>query len=326
MAFDERARSSSDEASRASGDEPITGIVAAMDEEVAGFRARIIGARPASVDGAQVTLGWLEAKRVVLVVTGDGERNARRGLAALLAAHPVSRIIVVGVAGGLSTNLDVGALVIGERVVGEADGRVHGADPALVDAAALACGGRRGVVVSAARIADTVDEKRRLLLMANAMMTAQATTAANVEGDRPAVVPAVVDLESAAFAAAATRAGIPWVVLRAVTDTAADSIPALLNRSRDDGGAVRRGSVVRRLLTNPRALLPLLALRERVRTCAGTLAHAVAMTMIALRAVDSASSPATITTAVPTAVPATDTRPTPARGNEPRVQRGLNGS
>jgi hypothetical protein len=97
--------------------------------------------------------------------------------------------------------------------------------------------------------------------------------------------------------AAATRAGLPWLVLRAVSDTAADSVPALLNQSRDDGGAVRRGSVVRGLLTNPGALLPLLALRERVRTCADLLAQGVERIMIAMRALDgpSVSSPVVVT-------------------------------
>ena len=215
-----------------------------------------VGARSASLRSARITLGRLGGARVALAVTGDGERNARRGLAELLAAAPVSRIIVAGVAGGLSPTLEVGALVVVSRTINEADGSVYAADPALLDVAATACGGQRGVAVTATRIADTVAEKQRLLALALATreiwprMTTRRESAA------------VVDLESAAFAAAATRTGLPWVVLRAVSDTAADSVPALLNRSRDDGGAVRRASVLWGLLTNPRALRPLLELRE----------------------------------------------------------------
>ena len=262
-----------------------------MEEEVVDLRARIIGAQDVSVDGAHATVGSLGAEPVALAVTGDGERNARRGLSALLVARPVKRIVVVGAAGGLSADLDVGALVIADRVIGEADGDVRQADAALVTAAAAACNGRRGIALTATRIADTADDKRRLL--ATAMSVLGETSA-----DLTVRPPAIVDLESAGFAAIASRANVPWVVLRAVSDTATDSIPPLLNRSRDDGGAVRRGRVVWGLLSEPRTLLPLLALRARVRTCAQHLAQAVERTVAALRARDDLSAHvAAVTTA-----------------------------
>lgn len=107
------------------------------------------------------------------------------------------------------------------------------------------------------RIIDTVDEKRRLLGVANAGSEA-----------------VVVDLESLSYARAAARAGIPWVVLRAVSDTAREALPALLNRCRDPGGSVRRGRVALELIGNPGALPILLSLRQRVRECAQVLARA----------------------------------------------------
>jgi adenosylhomocysteine nucleosidase len=257
---------------------PLTGIVAAMEEEVSDLRARMIGARAVAVAGAHVTVGWIGAGRVALAVTGDGERNARRGLSALLASQPIERLVMIGVAGGLSSDLDVGTLVIASRVINPADGGVRVPDAGLV-AAATACGARRGVAVTATRIADTADDKRRLLALATGAGPAPAS-------DRGAPVTAIVDLESAGLAAVASDAGVPWMVLRAVSDTADESIPALLNQSRDEGGAVQRGRVAWGLLTNPRALLPLLALRARVRTCAGHLARAVEQTLGALHAAD----------------------------------------
>jgi len=291
-------------------DEPLTGIVAAMEEEAVDLRARIVGARSASSRSARITLGRLGGARVALAVTGDGERNARRGLAELLAAAPMSRIIVAGVAGALSPTLEAGALVAVGRAINESDGSVYAADPALLDAATKACGGHRGVAVTATRIADTVAEKQRLLALAVAAET-------GVADHDPSRIWAVVDLESAAFAAAATRTGLPWVAVRAVSDTAADSVPALLNRSRDDGGAVRRASVLRGLLTNPTALRPLLELRDRVRACAGRLADAVEMTLIGLQSTGAVSVRSTD-------VPATDVSPTDvSRDAEPPGARRM---
>jgi len=256
-----------------------------MEEEVVDLRTRIIGARDVLVDEAHVTVGWIGAEPVALAVTGDGERNACRGLSALLVAYPVKRIVVVGTAGGLSADVDVGALVVADRVINEADGDVRKADAALVAGAIAACNARRGIALTATRIADTVDDKRRLLAMATSSVSGT-----SADPDLAAHPTAVVDLESAGFAAIASRANVPWVVLRAVSDTATDSIPSLLNRSRDDGGAVRRGRVIWGLLSEPRTLLPLLALRERVRTCAQHLAGAVEQTIIALHSHDDFSA------------------------------------
>jgi adenosylhomocysteine nucleosidase len=266
---------------------PLTVVVAAMKEEVAALLLRIEGPRQVAIPGVggglEVTVGRLRSAAIAVAVTGDGERNARQGLTALLATLPaVRRVIIAGVAGGLHPMLAQAALVVCERVVEEtasgavsANRLVRRADAGLVEAAAQNSGARRGVAVTTAQIADTVAEKRRLLGVATA----------SAGGGAPSPA-AVVDLESAAFAAVADRAGVPWVVLRAVSDTADEALPPLLNRSRDDGGAVQRGRVVARLLGNPGALFPLLALRQRVRTCAETLSRAVAITVSAMAVVD----------------------------------------
>jgi nucleoside phosphorylase len=255
-----------------------------MKEEVTALLSRIEGARHVvvrSVDAhveVGVTIGRLRSAAIAVAVTGDGERNARQGLTALLAALPVRRVIVAGVAGGLHPMLGQAALVVCERVVAAAANGllvVYRADAGLVEAAAKNSGARRGVAVTAVQIADTIAEKRRLLGVATASAGATSSSTA-----------AVVDLESAAFAAVAENAGVPWVVLRAVSDTADEALPPLLNRSRDDGGAVQRGRVVVSLIGNPGALFPLLLLRQRVRACAESLARAVEITVSAMAAVD----------------------------------------
>lgn len=230
-------------------------VVSAMPEEIAPLRAR--GGGP--VGGQSVTFG----------ATGDGERNARQGLAALLAARsgdgPVGRLLALGVAGGLSPELREGDLVVAERVIPE--GRPHEvlvADPAVVRWVADVTGARPGVIVSAQQIADSVEGKRRLLALAAGGPATSASSGA-----------AVVDLESASYAGAAHHMRLPWIMLRAVSDPADEALPALLNRCRDDGGAVRRGAVARALLTEPAALPVLLTLRRRVRAASEKLAVAV---------------------------------------------------
>ncbi len=220
-------------------------IVAAMPEEVAPLRARLGGGR-------------LGGHEVELVVTGDGARNARAGAQSALAGGRVQGLVVLGVSGALTPALATADLIVGARVKDE-EGRAYEAAPAQIAALAQSTGGRPALVMSARKIADTVEEKTRLARLAELDA-----------GGRPAVV----DLESAAYVAAAEQARVPWVVLRAVSDTAGEALPAILNRSADSSGSVNRGRVLRGLFSDPGALPHLLALRKRVNQCADVLARA----------------------------------------------------
>ena len=247
----------------ASGEAPVTAVVAALPEEIAPLRSRLTDVERRRAGPILLESGRLDGRGVVLAVTGDGERNARAGVAALLAAARAERLIVIGVAGALSRGLGAAALVVAGRVTEERGKDLLGEAGEIGDVA-RATGARIAVVLSAAAIVDSAVEKQRL------------------GGQIAAGLPAVVDLESATYVAGAVAAGIPWLVLRAVSDTADESLPELLNRSRDAGGAVRRGRVLHGLLREPRALAPLLTMRGRVGRCAEVLARAVALALPAL--------------------------------------------
>jgi adenosylhomocysteine nucleosidase len=251
----------------------VTAIVAAMDEELAPLRARMTAKTSGYLPGVRLTVGRLEGAPVALGVTGDGARNARGGLARLVSNLPVSRVIVAGVSGGVTPDLGVASLVLGDRVVHSRDGSVRVADEALLGAASRACHVGRGVVVTAPRIADSAEEKAGVREVASLACGGAET-------------PTAVDLESSFFVDEALRAGLPWLVLRAISDTADESLPALLNRSRDEGGAIRRGQVALGLLGDPRVLARLLVLRQRVSSCARGLAQTIALIVAALEPAD----------------------------------------
>jgi nucleoside phosphorylase len=234
-----------------------------MPEEIAFVRSSLGDRRrrATSGDGIAFETGHLGGWRVALAATGDGERRAREVASALVAGMRARLLLAVGVAGALSADLGPGDLVIARRVVREGGGALS-AGARSIDAAARAVGARPGIVVTAARLADSVADKRRLHRLAGA------------GGEGPDA--AVVDLESWSYVAAATARSVPWLVLRSVSDTAREALPALLNRSLDEGGAIRRGRVLVGLLGEPLALPRLLELRRRVRDCARRLGEALA--------------------------------------------------
>lgn len=242
---------------------PLFGIVAALPEELRPLRARLLderSLRSESTGGRVVWCGRLGRSDVALMATGDGERNARTGVAALFDTVAVDALIVIGTAGALSPRLGVADLVFATEVrdgggaVWRPPNDVLAAARDLVTRASL----RAGRVVTVKAIVDSTATKQML-----------------AERHQDAAW-AVVDLETAHYAAAAEARRIPWAALRAVSDTANESLPALLNRCRDEGGAIRRMHVVRSMLFDPRPLPWLLELRGRVRVSAERLADGVA--------------------------------------------------
>lgn len=248
---------------------PLTALVTALSEEAAELRHRLAktGTVPEDARGGvtasgglrSVSTGWLSGVPVVVAVTGDGERNARLGVQALLETVAPDRLVALGVAGGLAPELKLGDLVVASHVLREGAAPLR--PPASVLSLALrATGAAEGVVVTGSRLADTPAAKAELYRWSWG------------QGGREC--PAVVDLESSFYAAAAEEAGIPWVVIRAVSDTASEALPSYLNQCRDSGGSVRRTPVLGWALRRPTSIPILLRLRGRVRRNGKLLADA----------------------------------------------------
>lgn len=229
-------------------------VLAPLPEEIRALGKRLTHIERVQVPGLRrAWRGSLQGSPAVLAVTGDGERNARRGVEAALETFRPARLLVIGVAGALTPELGVGDVIVARQVL-QPDGEPREPSPERL-ARAVEAGIPAGTVVTTGRLAATPEAKARLAA-------------------RPGVgAPAVVDLESAYYAQAADAAGVPWLVLRAVSDTAAESLPTYLERCRDEGGGVHRGWVVLHGLLRPWSLPALLRLGRRLRLCSETLAE-----------------------------------------------------
>jgi len=143
--------------------------------------------------------------------------------------------------------------VAARRVV-EDGNEVAPPDPRWL-AAALAGGAVAGTAVTARRVLVTAEEKREAWLAL---------------GDPD---PAVVDLESAAYARLAAARGIPFLVVRAVIDAAGETLPLDFNRARRAEGGVDEARVARMALCRPQVWRALADLRRRLRRGALALAR-----------------------------------------------------
>ena len=223
------------------------GIVSALAAE-----ARTLG--PAARQGAELRR---LADGALLAVSGIGEGAAAAAARRLVLAGATA-LVSFGMAGGLDPTLICGAVLLPEEVVARNGAAVSATAAewrqrlrAALPASCIACGGR-------------------LLTSERPLASPQAKAAAWREWRA-----AAVDMESAAIAQVARQAGLPFIALRVIVDTASDRLPAAVIAA-SGGGQLRLGRLLAALLRAPADIGGLIRLSARYRIAMRVLAAVVA--------------------------------------------------
>ncbi|HEV8375506.1 MAG TPA: hypothetical protein VGR38_04645 [Candidatus Polarisedimenticolia bacterium] len=237
-------------------------ILAAMRRELATLEAQTEVSRTWRTPSFRAVHGRLDGIEVVLASTGEGAGNALRGAESLFELFDFERVIIVGVSGAISPSLSPGTLLAAGDVV-ETGAQVPPPPPE---------GGLlRNALVEAGAIPATFLSSRRILCTAREKAEAIAQL--------PPGTVAAVDLETAAFARAAGKRGLPYVAIRVVSDSATETLPMDFNALRDPSGALDGRRVALQALFRPWLIAPLWTLRARIRLCSDILARAVRATL-----------------------------------------------
>ena len=93
------------------------GIIAAMDVEMKSLRSFMTDTKTETVSGITFVSGTLEGKLVVTAVCGIGKVFAAMCAQTMILLYSPDRIINTGVAGSLSTSLNIGDIVVSDYVV-----------------------------------------------------------------------------------------------------------------------------------------------------------------------------------------------------------------
>jgi nucleoside phosphorylase len=190
--------------------------------------------REKSVDGIVLHEGALGDRRVVATFTGMGTRLATAGTERLLDAEPlITRVVVVGITGALD-DTPIGTVVWPEVVVDGATGAEHRPAP-LGDAAPP--GKPEGKMWTSDSLNTDPEELTEL--------RAQGVVA--------------LDMETAAIAEVCESRGIPWSVVRVISDRAGDGTidDEVFHLSNQDG-TPNPPAVAKYLLMHP-TKIPMLA-------------------------------------------------------------------
>ena len=200
------------------------GIIGAMDVEVAVLKERMTDASLQTLAGSQYCEGKLEDLDVVVVQCGVGKVNAALCAQILVSVYGVTHIVNTGIAGSLCADLDIGDLVVSKDAMyhdfdcnafGYPSGKVPGMDvtafPADAKMMEIACAAaeavnpghtRVGRVASGDQFVCEKAQKERIISTTHGLCT---------------------EMEGAAIAHTAYRNGVPFVILRAISDKADDS-------------------------------------------------------------------------------------------------------
>ena len=225
------------------------GIIGAMTVEVETLKAQMENLTVTKKAGMEFYEGRLEGLDVVVVVCGVGKVNAALCVQALCDLFGVTHIVNTGVAGSLDARLDIGDLVVSRDAmyhdfdcsslnvnypVGQVPGlavRQFPADEMLsrlaLEAAEAVCPGhaRLGRVASGDQFVSSQEAKDKIIGNTQALCT---------------------EMEGAAIAHAAWKNGVPFAILRAISDKADNS--AEMDYPTFEAIAARQCAAVTRLL------------------------------------------------------------------------------
>lgn len=189
-----------------------------------------------------------------LVFCAGAHAGRARAEAHRLLAAGAEALLSFGIAGGLDPDLPTGALILADCVLSP-DGRRHNTDADWLHR-----------VTEAAHAAGL-----RPVLRAMAGTDQVLKTTADKQAYAKWTGAAAVDMESHAIAELAARAAVPFLVVRAIADTATQALPHAAVDSISPTGRTHVARVAARMAARPRELPGLIRLGRSAAAAAATL-------------------------------------------------------
>jgi len=218
---------------------------------------RPIAASPCRVARLTTRHGTLGDRELLLVVGGMGQKRAGAAAEALLREWKPDLLVMAGVAGALSPELQVADVVVADAVTTGLEWLTPTVVPHLATDSH-----RTGSLLSIAHVLVTAEDKRN----------AVGTLPRRPTPTQPPT-PLAVEMETAAVARAAIRHGVPWAAVRAVSDTAEESLPLDFNRLRTADGDLPTSRVALAAITSPASIPGLIRLGKNTGLAAEALSR-----------------------------------------------------
>jgi adenosylhomocysteine nucleosidase len=218
-----------EQAARTGGTLGPVGILCALPEEQELLVAALGDPPPLPGRGLDARRGRLDGRDVVVARAGVGKVKAAATATLLVERLGCRALVLSGVAGGLGEELGIGDLVIADRVIDIDYGRLTDAGRIVYQPGALPLPelrpepGFRLAEALLVRILERV-EATELTARLGTILTGDAFLASARVRDELATEwdALAIEMEGSAVCGVAERFGVPWLVVRAVSDRAGE--------------------------------------------------------------------------------------------------------
>jgi adenosylhomocysteine nucleosidase len=221
-------------------------ILAALKQEIAAIEKSLRGKKYSNQEQFSLCYGEYNGKEVMLVITGMGRERAERAAQMVLQSNRVKLLVSLGFAGALNPELAGGDIILcsgiycqngnGNKMASHIPGTDNGIHNLLCRALeSEPVNFRTGEIVSVMQPMQTAEERAALRQEFNAE---------------------IVDMESYWIASIAAQRQVPFLALRAVSDTVDDSFPPI-EQIVDIEGNLLPGKAALHFLSHPWHLIML---------------------------------------------------------------------
>ena len=242
-------------------------VLCAIRQEISPLAACMNVSKKFDIDEIPFYQGDMDGRPLTLVQGGIGRNNAIKAASCLLESTNVDLLISAGVAGGIRHGLNVGDLVVAERVgySGQSD---FDCDELQLESD-FAC--KEEIVQLARQFSNDPELKMHFgnLLTVDKVIN-QASTKKRI-GEQNSFL--AVEMESAAVAEVAMEKGVGFAAIRSISDDIDDDLHLDYDNVISDEGKVKVGSIALSVLKNPQKLALLSRLNKQTRSASKRLAN-----------------------------------------------------
>ena len=200
------------------------GIIAAMNEEIDSIKILMKDISIKNIFELEFIIGKIHSKDVVLVKCGVGKVNAARTTQILIDNYKPEYIINVGTAGGLKDNINIGDVVIADKLVQhDFDITADGHEKGYISNLGKYFYSNKDLINRTEKIMKKLDEGFNAFIGTIAtgdVFVQDLNVKKRIQNE---FNPDCTEMEGAAIGHAAYLNNIPYIVVRAISDKADDS-------------------------------------------------------------------------------------------------------